>query len=315
MGIAAAGLAAALCNRQRARRAEARHPPLGRFVEAGGLRLHYLERGEGGPPIVLLHGNGAMVEDFALSGLIDLVARHRRVVAFDRPGFGHSARPRNRLWTPEAQAAVLVEAFTRLGLERPVVLGHSWGTLVALALALNHPQAVGGLVLASGYYFPTVRADVPFFAPPAIPVIGDVIRYTIGPPLGRLMAPGLIRRMFQPAPVTPRFKAGFPVPMMLRPWQIRASAEDTGLMVPAAAAFRHRYQELRLPVAILAGEGDRIVDVGRQSARLHRTLPQSVLTVVPGLGHMLHHDAPELVAGVVEAIALAAAEPDSAAAN
>jgi pimeloyl-ACP methyl ester carboxylesterase len=96
--------------------------------------------------------------------------------------------------------------------------------------------------------------------------------------------------------------------MMLRPWQIRASAEDTGLMIPAAAAFRDRYQELRLPVAILAGEGDRIVDVGRQSARLHQALPQSVLTVVPGLGHMLHHGAPELVAGAVEAIALAAAE-------
>jgi pimeloyl-ACP methyl ester carboxylesterase len=167
---------------------------------------------------------------------------------------------------------------------------------------------VGGLVLASGYYFPTARADVALFGPPAIPVIGDAIRYTIGPPLGRLMAPGLIRRMFQPAPVTPRFKAGFPVSMMLRPWQIRASAEDTGLMIPAAAAFRHRYQELRLPVVIVAGEGDRIADPGRQSVRLHHALPQSVLTVVPGLGHMVHHGAPELVAGVIEAIALAAAE-------
>ena len=57
----------------------------------------------------------------------------------------------------------------RLGIERPVVVGHSWGTLVALAWALRRPDEVRGLLLLSGYYYPSLRADVVLFAPPAIP--------------------------------------------------------------------------------------------------------------------------------------------------
>jgi Alpha/beta hydrolase family len=99
------------------------------FVKAEGVRLRYIERGTGSPPVVLLHGDGSMVEDFATSGLVDLVAERHRVVAFDRPGYGGSDRPRDRAWTPEAQAALLAGAFARLGIGRPIVVGHSWGTL------------------------------------------------------------------------------------------------------------------------------------------------------------------------------------------
>lgn len=303
LGAALVAGATALYQREKARRAERRHPPLGRLLDIGGVELHVLERGRGNPPVVLLHGNGAMVEDFALSGVMDRAAARHRTIAFDRPGFGHSTRPRDRVWTPQAQAAVLLEGFARLGIERPVVLGHSWGTLVALALALDHPEAVRGLVLLSGYYFPTVRADVALFSPPAIPGVGDAIRYTVAPPLGRLIAPKVIRRMFEPAPVAPRFAEGFPVEMALRPWQIRAYAEDTAMMIAAAAALHGRYGELRMPVAILAGEGDRIADPRRQAERLHREVPGSSLALVPGEGHMLHHGAPDLVAAAIESVA------------
>jgi pimeloyl-ACP methyl ester carboxylesterase len=82
-----------------------------------------------------------------------------------------------------------MRAFETLGMRRPVVVGHSWGALVALALALDHPEAVSGLILLSGYYHPTLRADVPFFSIPAIPVIGDLIRYTVGPFFGSALLP------------------------------------------------------------------------------------------------------------------------------
>src|SRR5690606_13428524 len=138
----------------RARRAERENPPKGRFVEVGGVRLHYLERGQG-QPLVLLHGNGSLIPEFEISGLIDRAARHYRVIAFDRPGFGYSERPRGRRWTPEAQAELLRQALVQLGIGQPIVLGHSWGCLVALALALLQPTAVRALVLLGGYYFPT----------------------------------------------------------------------------------------------------------------------------------------------------------------
>jgi pimeloyl-ACP methyl ester carboxylesterase len=306
---AAALAATALQVRADARRAERAHPPRGRFVGAGGVRLHYLgDAGAGGPPVVLIHGNAVTAEDWAASGVFDLVAQRHRVVAFDRPGYGYSERPRDRLWTAEAQAAVFAEAFARLGIERPVVVGHSWGALVAVALGLDHPEAVSGLVLASGYHFPTARADVAVFSPPAVPVLGDVVRYTVGPLLGRLIAPKMVRDMFAPAAVPPRFTEAVPVPIMLRPWQIKASAEDAATMTPRTMAVAERYGELgRLPVSIVAGSEDRVVDVGRQSARLHEALPHSELRVVPGLGHMVHHGAPGMVADAIEAVATAAA--------
>lgn len=142
--VAALALAAAaLVNRQLARKAERDNPPSGRFLEIDGVRLHYVERGEG-PALVLLHGNGSMVEDFEASGLLEMAAREYRVIAFDRPGFGHSNRPRNVVWTPEAQAELIHKALERLGVSSAVVLGHSWGASVAIALALKYPEAVGG---------------------------------------------------------------------------------------------------------------------------------------------------------------------------
>ncbi len=261
--VALAGAAAlaglALATWEAARAAEAARPAPGRFIEVDGVRLHYLDRGSGGPPVVMLHGNGSMVEDFASSGLVEMLAAQRRVVVFDRPGFGRSERPRGREWTPEAQAAVIAAACARLGLERPVVLGHSLGTLVALAMALDHEERVGGLVLASGYFFPTARLDVAAFSPNGMPVVGDVLRYTLSPHLGRLMAWPLIRSLFAPLPVPPRFAREFPVPLTLRPWQIRALGEDTAGLVPAAGRLSARLGELRVRPSIVAGDADRAV--------------------------------------------------------
>jgi pimeloyl-ACP methyl ester carboxylesterase len=99
-------------------------------LEVNGLRLHYVERGSGAP-LVLLHGNGSMIQDFESSGLIDLAAKNYRVIVFDRPGFGHSDRPRNVVWTPAAQAELVNSALDRLGVSHAIVLGHSWGASVA----------------------------------------------------------------------------------------------------------------------------------------------------------------------------------------
>jgi len=103
LGVAAALGATALWNYIQARRAEREHPPMGRFVEVDGVRLHYVDRGHG-RPVVLLHGNMMLIEDWALSGVLDMAASHHRVLAFDRPGYGRSECTRDRIWTPAAQA-------------------------------------------------------------------------------------------------------------------------------------------------------------------------------------------------------------------
>jgi pimeloyl-ACP methyl ester carboxylesterase len=302
--------AAALVVRSKTRKVERSHPPIGQFIEVNGVRLHYFERGQG-QPLVLLHGNGAMAEDFDISGLVDTAAREYRVIVIDRPGFGHSERPRDRTWTPVAQAELLYQALRQLDVEEAIVLGHSWGTLPAIALALEHPSFVRGLVLLSGYYFPTLRLDVPFAAQPAIPLLGDVMRYTVSPLLSRLIWPALVRRLFGPARTPERF-AAFPVWITLRPGQIRASAAESGLMIPAAMALRKRYRELAMPVGVVAGADDRIANIRRQSRRLHEELPRSEFHVAEGVGHMVHYSAQEQVIAAIGAVEKAAGTAPSA---
>jgi pimeloyl-ACP methyl ester carboxylesterase len=298
-GVAMVGAAALV--RRRARHAELSYPPLGEFIRAGGVRLHYIEKGQG-LPVVFLHGNGAMLEDLLISGIIDLSARRYRAIAFDRPGFGHSERPRGRRWTASAQASLLSRVFQRLGLDRPIIVGHSWGTLVALALALEHPQQVSGLVLVSGYYYPTPRRGVALFSPPAIPLLGDILNHTVSPFIGEAMAPKLIHRMFSPQGVSPRFAAEFPLALALRPSQIHAFAEDSAHMIAAAESFSGRYRSLFPPAAILAGDADEVVSY-RQAQRLHGDVAGSVLDILPGGSHMVHHIAPERVLRAIDAVA------------
>lgn len=309
VALSAAALALlAVRTAREARDAERRHPPAGRFIEVDGIHLHYLERGAG-PPVVFLHGNGSLIHEVATSGLIGELARHHRVIVFDRPGYGHSTRPRSRLWLPQAQARLFRRALDRLGAAPALIVGHSWGTLVALALALDHPQNVSGLVLLGGYFYPTPRTDVLLFAPPALPGIGDLLRYTVSPRLGWLAAPRLFRKMFAPAPVAERFQRGYPLDLALRPLSLRASAEEAALMVPAAAALSRRYGELRHPLVLIAGAGDQMADPLRQSWRLHRELPHSELIVMPGVGHMVHHADPAGIARTISALSDAVARP------
>ena len=298
LGTAAALGASALYAVSKAREAEQCHPPLGRFMTVNGVRLHYLERGRG-EPLLLIHGNGTMIQDFLISGIVDDLAQRYRVIIIDRPGYGYSERPR-AVWTPRAHATLFQAALERLGVSQAVVLGHSWGSLVAVTLALQAPQLVRSLVLASGYYYPTARADVVLFSPSAIPVVGDVMRYTVSPLVARLILPGLIKAMFAPADVPERFDEQMPKELMLRPSQLRAAAEDAALMTPVTVELQQHYRELRLPVVIITGADDQISDVGRQSERLHRELPHSQFIVVPGMGHMIHHSAPDQVVRAID---------------
>ena len=307
--LAAAAMAASfLYVRSQVQQAEQENPPRGKFVDVDGIRLHYLERGSG-PPLVMLHGNGILANDFDASGLLDEAAQRYRVIAFDRPGYGYSERPRSTIWTPAAQARLIHKALQQLGIEHPIVLGHSWGTMVALSLALDYPDDVRGVVLLSGYYYPSLRLDAPMSSPPAIPIIGDLLRYTLAPLIGRLIWPALVKRIFSPAEVPERFRQ-LPVWMMLRPSQLRASAAESALMVPSALMLSRRYGELTMPVMIVAGNEDKVASSGHNAGRLHDALPQSSLRLAPHQGHMLHYaDPDDIVCGIDAMQAMPMAAP------
>lgn len=301
--LALAGLA--LWVGREARRAESRFPPSGRFLEVDGVRLHCHERGLG-PPVLLIHGNASLGQDFEACGLIDELAARYRVIAIDRPGFGYSTRPRGRAWSPRRQAALLIRACAALDAPGPLlVVAHSQGVQVALEMALAAGGPVRGLVLVSGYYYPTPRLDAWILGLAAVPVVGDLLCYTLLPIAGWLMMPRLLRRLFAPRPVARGFVSGVAPLLLVRPAQLRACAADSALLVPAAVSLSRRYAHVRQPVEIFAGAGDRLVrrQHSRQSGRLHASLPRSELHMMPGMGHMLHHGLAHRLASAVDRIA------------
>lgn len=293
--LGAAGLAAsAVVVRYLARQAERRHRPIGRFTTLGNKTIHFVDRGSG-PPVVLLHGNGGMVDELEASGLIARLAEGHRVIALDRPGFGLSTRP-DQEWSAEQEAQLLLALMHQLRLERPVIVAHSWSALVALSLALDEPDAVSGLVLIGGYFYPTTRVDAMIQGIVAAPIVGDILQHTLWPLVSRAMAPWAFKKVFWPLRPTDAFLKRYSLPMATRPSQIGAVADDTASMPKTAARLSKRYRELLMPVDLISGTDDRMVTPSHHSRRLHRELHNSFLDEVPGVGHMVHHAHPNLVA-------------------
>jgi len=270
--------------------AKAVRKPPGQFVTVDGLPVHVIVRGRG-RPVVLVHGNGTMAEDFAICGLIDRLAARYRVIAIDRPGFGYTGRPRHRIWTAQAQAVLLHRVLEQLGVERPLIVGHSWGTIVALALAADGRRPLRGLVLLSGSYFPGHRTDAALIAPLAVPGLGDAMRAMVPAKVSASLTGQSFRQVFWPQPVPARFTARFPIEIAAAATQLRAVSEDAASMNSAVTGLQRRYAGLTLPVSILAGDADAIVKTGEHSVRLHTTIPGSTLRLLPGLGHMIHYGA------------------------
>ena len=288
-----------------ARRVEAAHPPRGRFIEVDGVRLHWVETGAGrigARPIVFVHGAGGMVEDLLSSRFAPLVGTRYRLVALDRPGYGHSDRPRTELAGPEAQARLLHQALAQLGVERPILIGHSWGGAMVLAYAQEFPADTAGVLVLAGWSHPARAATLWVAGLPAAPVIGGLMSRALAPALAGGLARDIIAQLFAPEPVPASF-AAFPIDLALRPSQLRANAEDLAALNADVARLRTRYRQIAVPVEILTGGADKIVDPAAHAFRLARAVPDAGFQVLSGVGHMLHHTQPEAVCAALERLA------------
>lgn len=296
-GIVATAATAAL-TRYLTRRAESEHFPGGKFLAVNGQTVHFVDEGAG-PCVVLLHGNGSMIEDYEATTLIDTLSKDHRVIIVDRAGFGLSTRAPGGTWTPEREADQLAEFLERIEVRNPIIVAHSWATMVALAMALRDPDRVAGLVLLSGYYYASTRLDVALQTPASLPLIGPILRHTVLPLISRINAPLVIKTLFAPSDVPPLFSHLYSVPMASRPSQLKSVADDTTTMPASAARLSKRYANIQVPVRIIAGAADKIVTTSEQSGRLHSELHNSDLVILEGVGHMTHHARPDLVIAAV----------------
>lgn len=283
------------------RAAERAFPPTGRLVEAGAAHLHVLEAGPpDGPPVVLIHGaNGALGDWAAVTALLQ---DRFRVLAVDRPGHGYSSRPGPGPWTATEQAAALRAALRALKVERPILVGFSWGGTVATAYALDHPDAVAGVVTSGAPFADWSTGVNVAYRMPFWPVIGPAFAYGLAPLAGKALGEAWAAPAFTPEKPTPGF-ATAPWPLALRTSTYLANAEDISGLSDFLAKQKMRYPAFKAPLVIIHGDGDQVVSLPIHAIYTAGVVPGAVLQVEKGAGHMIPYTRPGVIAAAVEKLA------------
>jgi pimeloyl-ACP methyl ester carboxylesterase len=269
-----------------------------KFVSVDGARLHFVMKGSGAP-VILIHGNPGSCQDW--TNLYGPLSAQHQAIAFDRPGHGHSDRPNHRDLTVHLQAAMLRNALDQLGVERPVLVGHSWGSALALAYALDFPRDVAGLVLLAPAVYLSNDGVSLISKLPAVPIIGDVMNYLFTPLFGASLVRSDLKKAFAPHPVPPQYLRSA-LSEWTRPKNVKWYAVDDALLNDSLPALSARYLEVRTPLAIVTGDSDLIVPAKENAHRLHESLPHSLLHILPETGHQIPFTHPEAVVAAVQLV-------------
>ena len=289
-----------------ARRIEKAVPPQGGFLDLDGERLHVLDKGAG-RPVVMIHGLSGQMGNFTHS-LVDRLSADFRVVAFDRPGSGYSTRPAAAPAGIRAQGATLASAIRKLELDEP-------GDRRPFARRRGRPGDRPRSSRLRRRARPDLAGDppggvdargVPRPRPPGVAAAAPVRRLDAGD-AGRAHRraagrTGRCSRRNRRRPISPRAGGGL---LALRPGNVYASSSD----LMAATRLREdiesmtrRYGSLVIPVGILFGRSDPILDWREHGEAMKRELPALDLEIVEG-GHMLPVTQPDVCAAFIRRMA------------
>lgn len=296
-----AGLAGCVGYRATSREAAAAaaYPASGQFVTINGTKVHYEMKGTG-PDLILIHGALGNLRDMTFNLQGRLTDRYR-VIAFDRPGFGYSDSLPDGDASLLGQALLLQAAAKQIGISNPIVMGHSYGGAVAMSWAL-HPDILppAALVVVSA---PTLPWPGPL----------DILYRVTGNPVGAALVVPLITAfvtdeylnksvtgIFKPNRVPAGYEAFVGAGLTLRRESLRANGKQVNTLRDQLVAMEPGYPTLTLPVELVHGDADTSVPLTVHALPLSKILPNAVLTVVRGAGHMLHHANPEAVIAAID---------------
>jgi pimeloyl-ACP methyl ester carboxylesterase len=290
------------------------HPALqayARSLAICGRRLFFYDSGElttpneaGDSPLVLLHGLADEADTWR--GVLPALARHRRVIAPDLPGFGRSTGPRTG-YTLAFFARTIADLLAGLSIGRATLVGHSLGAAIAQRLALAQPSLVERLALIDGG-LPTQPRR-----PPAqlwlflMPGLGEAIYTSLR--RSQQQAYDTLRPYYADLDGLPEEERAFlRERVTARVWsasQRRAFLSSLRWLAVEQAAradtYRARLARMVTPTRVIWGEDDRLAPVAAAAA-LAELLPHAQLRVVSGGGHNLHQEQPEALLELLEGI-------------
>ena len=271
--------------RRISRDAEHAVPPRGQFVTVDGCDIHYVERGEG-RPIVMIHGLGGTLHHMRRP-LMEEFGGGYRLIAPDRPGSGYSTRPRSFSGSLSEQARQIAGFIDALGLEKPLLVGHSLGGAVALATALHFPDKVAGLALIS----PLTRHEdkvAPQFRGLEIqsPLLRRIASETVAVPTALRTAAQTLDFVFGPQQPPPDYAVAGGAMAGLRPGHFYAASTDLVALRHEMPDIEGRYAEIAVPCGVLFGSADRVLDHRRHGLGMDGAVAGLELEIMQGIGHM-----------------------------
>ncbi|MFY9898956.1 MAG: alpha/beta hydrolase [Xanthobacteraceae bacterium] len=281
------------------------HPPRGRFIKVRHIRQHVVELGTAAadaPPIVLIHGAGCNLEDMRLDLGEQLAARHR-VILIDRPGMGWSKRKGRDGSAPQLQAAILRDVLDRLGVERAVIVGHSWGGALATSFALDYPDSTAALILLASPLYPLAHPTTSLYALFAMPILGWIYARTLALPVGLPFVGLALGSAFLPQLPPRDYLKRSAALLLLRPSTFLANARDMADLKRNLEPQPARYRGLSVPTVVMSGSSDFVVAPQLHAVPFAAAVPRAKLVILPGIGHMLHHAAAERVLAEIEGLA------------
>lgn len=288
-----------------ARSAEKLLPPLGKFMDVSGGRIHYVDSGKG-IPILMIHGLSGQMRNFTYA-LQERLNNDFRTIIIDRPGSGYSKRQADDTARVTEQAKLIAEFIAKLDLDRPLIVGHSLGGAVSLALALNHPEHVGGLALISPLTHPLkTTGTAPVFNAISViqsPFLRKLYSWTFATPYAFRHAKKMLANIFHPEDVPKDSATKGGGLLSLRPRAHYAASVDFLASEIDLPEMSERYHNIDVPFGIIYGSQDQILNYETQGVAMKNKVTALDLETVEGGGHMILMTQPDRVSAFVRRVA------------
>ncbi|MFZ5617792.1 MAG: alpha/beta fold hydrolase [Pseudomonadota bacterium] len=285
-------------------RAEKMSPPIGRFIDVDGARIHLVDLGAeqaSEPTVVLIHGASVNLRDMKIA-LGDELAKSRRVIIVDRPGRGYSTRPEDG-WRLARQAELIHAALESQGVRKPVIVGQSLGGAVALSYALKFQDEMSGLVLLAAVSHEWPGGVAWYNKASGWPVVGALLRRIVIPVYAPLAAKKGVIDSFQPDAAPPGYYEASGLTLLFRAQDFKSNAADLRNLKPQIIAMSGNYSAIKIPTAIVTGADDKTVSPKIHSAALARQIPHAYYEVIPDTGHALHHSETARIIAAIDQVA------------